>query len=68
MLKENEKFEIIRCFGLALAAIGGTAFCGADLTAAIFSKAMLENANFADSRQKATILTHVCWKGAEKLN
>ncbi len=28
VLKEDEKFEIVRGFGLALAAIGGTSFCG----------------------------------------
>ncbi|MGB7248742.1 MAG: pentapeptide repeat-containing protein, partial [Phormidesmis sp.] len=68
VLRGNEKFAIVRMFGLALAALGGTSFCGADLTGAIFSQALLKGTNFADSRQRATTLTHVCWQGANKLN
>ncbi len=68
MLKEDDKFEIVRGFGLALAAVGGTSFSGADLTGATFLEARLKSANFANSRQKETIVTHTCWKSTDKLN
>ena len=66
--KEDEKFAIVRLFGLALSALGGTSFCGADLTGATFSQALLKSTNFANSRQRKTIFTHVCWQGADKLD
>lgn len=67
-LKENEKFTLVRLFGLALAALGGTAFCGADLTKATFCQACLKSTNFANSRQRHTTLTQVCWQQAQKLD
>ncbi|MCY7273218.1 MAG: pentapeptide repeat-containing protein [Phormidesmis sp. CAN_BIN44] len=66
--KEDEKFALARSFGIALSALGGTNFQGADLKGATFSGALLKNTNFADSRKQATNLSHVCWKGAQKLN
>ena len=68
VLKGNEKFAIARTFGLAVAALGGTAFCGANLTGAAFNQARLQNTNFANTRQRQTILTHVCWRNAQRLN
>jgi len=66
--KEDEKFALARSFGIALSALGGTNFQGADLKKATFSGALLKNTNFANSRKQATNLSHVCWKGAQKLN
>ncbi|MEM9089093.1 MAG: pentapeptide repeat-containing protein [Cyanobacteria bacterium P01_F01_bin.53] len=68
ILKEDEKFDILRGIGLALAVWGGTSFAGADLTGAAFNQALLKGANFADSRQSKTNVTHVCWKQATQLN
>lgn len=68
VLKEDEKFDILMMCGLALAAVGGTSFCGADLTGANFRQAFLKSTNFANSRQHKTILTRVCWQDANKLN
>ena len=60
VLKEDEKFDILRGFGLALAALGGTSFAGAALTGATFSQARLKSTNFANSRRSKTNFTHVC--------
>ncbi len=68
VLKEDEKFDILRVFGLALSALGGTSFAGADLTGATFSQARLKNTNFVNSRRSKTSFTHVCWKQADQLN
>jgi uncharacterized protein YjbI with pentapeptide repeats len=68
VLKEDEKFAIVRLFGLALSALGGTSFCGADLTRATFNQALLKSTNFANSRQRETTFTHVYWQGADKLD
>lgn len=62
------KFSLIRDLGLVLSALGGTSFCGADLTGATFRKARLINTNLADSKQQRTCLTHVCWEGTQSLN
>lgn len=62
------KFSMIRELGLILSALGGTSFCGADLTGATFRQARLINTNLADSKQRRTCLTHVCWEGTESLN
>lgn len=64
----DPKFENLRIIGLAFAALGGTTFSGADLTQASLSHGILKNANFADSRQRATVLTHVRWHEAHKLD
>ncbi|MFK8185217.1 MAG: pentapeptide repeat-containing protein [Phormidesmis sp.] len=64
----DEKFDVVRTFGLVLAAVGGTSFCGANLTGATFHKALLRSSSFAKSRQHKTVLTRVCWQGAMKLD
>ncbi|MEM1311428.1 MAG: pentapeptide repeat-containing protein [Cyanobacteria bacterium P01_H01_bin.153] len=46
---------------------GGTAFNGATLTEASFTSAILNQANFANSRQRSTVLTRVRWQNAQKL-
>jgi len=66
--KEDEKFALARSIGVALGAIGGTSFRGADLTNANFSQALLKSTNFNHSKQKQTLFTHTCWKNAKKLD
>ena len=56
----DERFAILRSFGLAFASLGGTSFSGADLTDANFTNAMLKNTNFANSRKQTTNLMRVC--------
>ena len=67
VLKENDKFAVVRLFGLGLATWQGTTFCGADLTGANLSQARLKSTNFDSSRQHHTNLTHVCWQGAKRI-
>jgi uncharacterized protein YjbI with pentapeptide repeats len=67
-LKGDDKFSVVRVFALAIGAVGGTSFAGADLTGAYFAQATLKNTNFADSRQRSTVLTNVRWKDAKKLD
>ena len=67
-LKGDDKFFVVRVFALAVGAVGGTSFAGADLTGAYFAQATLKNTNFADSRQRSTVLTKVRWKDAKKLD
>ena len=64
----DEKFALIRTISVAFGAIGGTSFCGADLTDANFTKAILESTNFNHTKQKQTTLNHVCWAEAKKLD
>ncbi|NJR66275.1 MAG: pentapeptide repeat-containing protein [Leptolyngbyaceae cyanobacterium CRU_2_3] len=59
--KGDEKFALVRAFGMVLGALGGTSFCGADLTAANFTGARVKSANFKSTKQKPTILTDVFW-------
>ncbi len=66
--KGDEKFALVRTMGVAFGAIGGTAFCGADLTGANFSNAILKSTNFNHTQQKQTILTRVCWQESKKLD
>ncbi|MGV0027785.1 pentapeptide repeat-containing protein [Phormidesmis priestleyi] len=66
--KGDEKFALIRALGLAIAAIGGTSFCGANLTGATFTGATLKSTNFNHTRQQQTIFTHVCWENAKQLD
>jgi uncharacterized protein YjbI with pentapeptide repeats len=61
--KGDEKFALIRTFGIALGALGGTRFDGADLTHANFTNAILKSTNF-----RTATLTHVCWHDAQKLD
>jgi uncharacterized protein YjbI with pentapeptide repeats len=67
-LKGDDKFAMVRVFALALGAVGGTSFSGADLTGAYFTQATLKNTNFADSRQRRTHLTRVRWHDTQKLD
>ena len=66
--KFESKFENLRIIGLAVAALGGTRFSGADLTSTTFAHARLKSTNFADSRQRPTTLTQVRWHQAQKLD
>ncbi|NJO50388.1 MAG: pentapeptide repeat-containing protein, partial [Leptolyngbyaceae cyanobacterium RM2_2_4] len=62
-LKGDKKFELLRSFSIAFAALGGTRFYQADLTGANFTSATLKSTNF-----RAATLTHVCWHTAQKLD
>ena len=66
--KGDQRFALARDFGVAFGALGGTSFCGADLTEANFTAATLKSSNFNASKQKPTILTHVCWKDVKQLD
>jgi uncharacterized protein YjbI with pentapeptide repeats len=66
--KGDEKFALARSFGVAFGTLGGTSFCGADLTEANFTAATLKSSNFNALKQKPTILTHVCWKDVKQLD
>jgi uncharacterized protein YjbI with pentapeptide repeats len=61
--KGNEKFTLVRTFGVAFGAIGGTSFRGADLTAANFTGTTLKS-----TRLMQATLTHACWSNAQKLD
>ena len=65
---EDKKFAVARSIGVALGAIGGTSFRGADLTGADFTDTILKSTNFNASKQQPTLLTHTCWSNAQKLN
>jgi uncharacterized protein YjbI with pentapeptide repeats len=66
--KGDEKFAILRSFGLAFGSLGGTSFSGTNLTDANFTNALLKNTNFANSRKQLTNLTRTHWQDAKKLN
>jgi len=66
--KGDEKFALARTIGVAFGAIGGTSFCGADLTNADFTKTILKSTNFNHTKQNKTILHQVCWSGSKKLD
>jgi uncharacterized protein YjbI with pentapeptide repeats len=59
----DEKFAVIRQLGLALSALGGTNFWGANLTEARFTDATLKSANFTEAT-----LTRTHFTGARQLN
>jgi uncharacterized protein YjbI with pentapeptide repeats len=61
--KGDEKFALIRSFGIAFGALGGTNFRHANLTGANFSRATLKSSDF-----RAANLTHVCWHNAQTLD
>jgi len=48
--------------------LGGTTFCGADLTQANFTGALLKSTSFHRSPQNQTNLTQVCWRDAKQLD
>ena len=62
-LARNQSLTWVRRWVIALAALGGTCFEGADLTNADFSEAYLAHSNF----RRAT-LTHARWHRAELLH
>jgi uncharacterized protein YjbI with pentapeptide repeats len=64
----DEKFAVIRSVGVAFGALGGTSFCGADLTRANFSRALLRRTHFNATKQHPTILEWVNWQDAQKLD
>ena len=66
--QHDPKFENLRIIGLALSALGGTTFSGANLTQGSFAHAHLKSSNFTDSRQHLTTLTYVRWHGAQELD
>lgn len=51
-----------------MGAIGGTSFCGADLSYANFSQAVLRKTNFNHTKQKQTILEWVNWQDGKWLD
>jgi uncharacterized protein YjbI with pentapeptide repeats len=59
----DEKFALVRTIAVALAAIGGTSFRGANLTDADFSGATLKNTDIRDA-----ILTRTRWLGTKQLH
>ena len=61
--QDGPGFEVLR----NLSVLGGTTFSGATLTEASFASAILNKANFANSRQRSTILTRVRWQNAQQL-
>lgn len=63
----NDKFALVRSFSVQLESLGGTRFCGADLTEANFTAATLQSADFSASPQRPTALNRVCWKEANQL-
>ena len=56
-----------RSYGVALGAICGTCFSGADMRGAILSGALLRGTNFVSSSGRPTRVDQVCWKGARGL-
>jgi uncharacterized protein YjbI with pentapeptide repeats len=66
--KGNEKFSLIRSFGIIFGSVGGTSFRGADLTSANFTDATLKSTNFSPSQKKQTTLANTCWLRAKRLD
>ncbi len=62
-MKGDEKHALIRDVAVAVAAIGGTCFRGADLTEANFTNAILKNTDFREAN-----LTRTLWKKAKQLD
>ena len=67
-LQEHRDFLVVRQFGLSLGTLGGTLFCGADLSRVSFSQTNPRSTNFSNSQQHNTNCTHVCWKGCHQLS
>ena len=57
-------YASISAFSIALGALVGTRFSGADLRGCFFTRTQLARVNFAPSRRQDTLLERVCWKGA----
>ena len=62
-VEEDEKYDLLRPVAIALAAVGGTNFKGADLTDVNFSQADLTCCDF-----RLANITRTCWRNAEKLS
>jgi len=67
VLQGNGEFSIVRKSILLFTCVGGTDFCGSDLTDANFTGALLINTKFAESEQGQPRLHYVCWKNARNL-
>jgi uncharacterized protein YjbI with pentapeptide repeats len=59
----DEKYAFIRAIAVAFAAVGGTSFCGADLTNADFTIATLKSTDF-----RRAIVTRTRWHKTKKLD
>jgi uncharacterized protein YjbI with pentapeptide repeats len=68
VLREDQKFTVVRSYGVAFGGWGGTSFCGADLNNAVFTRAVLKSTNFNPSKAKPTRLSHMDWTDAKDLN
>ena len=62
-VEEDEKYTLLRPVAIALAAVGGTNFKGADLTDANFTQADLTCCDF-----RLANITRTCWRNSEKLS
>ncbi len=76
-IKGDEKFAPFCSVSIVFTAIGGTTFCGADLTRVNFTKTNLKSTNFRNTwKQNAqgkfqaspTNLTYACWQDAQHLD
>ena len=65
--EKEDRLPSIRRAGINFAASAGTKFCGSNLINANFTGATLKSTNFNYSEQQ-TLLEHVCWKDAQKLD
>jgi uncharacterized protein YjbI with pentapeptide repeats len=63
VMRDDNKFALIRKFAIVFSSLGGTRFYSANLTGAKFANAILENTNLC-----AANLTHVYWKNAYNLH
>lgn len=63
LVTKNQTFALVQQVVVAVIAIGGTSFRGADLTDADFTQATLKSTNF----RKANV-TRTCWFNAKKLD
>ena len=68
LVEEKESTTSVRLAAINFTVMGGTSFCGADLTDAIFSGTLLRSTNLGSSCQQETNLVHVCWKDSKGLN
>ncbi|XGV98520.1 MAG: pentapeptide repeat-containing protein [Leptolyngbya sp. BL-A-14] len=66
-LRRDDRFSLVRLISVVLSAIGGTSFCGADLTHVNFTNTILRNTNFNHTEQKQTIMEWICWRDAKQL-
>ena len=62
VLQDDPNFIVVRMFGIAFGALGGTCFYGANLTGANFSNAILKRTDF-----RGASLADTWFKDAEKL-